>query len=88
MNKDEFLATIADGGYAEIVAVTRAADAIFDTHSHPFDAQALVLHGEMKIRIADTEHLYRAGDVFQVPARCEHSERFGPQGVTYLAARK
>ena len=88
MSKDEFLATIADGIYSEIVTVTREADAFLETHSHPFDAKALVLRGELKIRIADTEHLYRAGDVFHVPARCEHSERYGPQGVTYLAARK
>lgn len=88
MSKDEFLATISAGIYAEIVTVTREADAFLETHSHHFDARALVLRGELKIRIADIEHLYRAGDVFQIPARCEHSERYGPQGGTYLAARK
>ena len=88
MNKDEFLVSIADGMYSEIVTVTREADAFLDTHSHPFDAKALVLRGELRICIADTARLYRAGDIFHVQARCEHSERYGPQGVTYLAARK
>lgn len=88
MNRDEFLVTIADGMYAEIVAVTREADTGLETHSHPFEARALVLRGELKISIAGTARLYRAGDVFHVQARCEHSERYGPQGVTYLAARK
>lgn len=88
MDKDEFLATIAAGLYAEIVAVTREADTFLETHSHPFEARALVLRGELKIFIADTARLYRAGDVFHLHARCAHAERYGPQGATYLAARK
>jgi quercetin dioxygenase-like cupin family protein len=59
-----------------------------DTHSHEFDAQALVTEGEMWLTFgSDTQHL-RAGDTFHVPPGTPHSERYGPQGAAYWVARR
>jgi len=61
---------------------------IVETHTHPFDAQALVTEGEMWLTFgAETQHL-RAGDTFHVPCGTPHSERYGPQGATYWVARR
>ena len=61
---------------------------IAETHTHPFDAQALVTEGEMWLTCGgETRHLH-PGDTFHVPQGMPHSERYGPQGATYWVARR
>ena len=55
---------------------------------HPFEAKALVIEGELSIRTAHEERVYRAGEVFHLLADVPHSEVFGPGGVKYLVGRK
>ncbi|WP_109479623.1 cupin [Paraburkholderia sp. C35] len=88
MERDEFIEALKREGYAEIVTVTRDAHGTLDHHTHPFEAKALILHGELTIRIGATDHLYITGDVFHLQANVSHSERFGPEGVQYLVGRK
>lgn len=87
MERQAFTDTLAKEGFAELVTVTREAGAM-DEHAHPFEAKALILAGEIHIRIGDEERLYRAGDVFHLPANVPHAERYGPDGVEYLVGRK
>lgn len=87
MNQDEFLTHVARDVAAELVLVTRSANAALDLHAHPFDATALVLRGELTLTVGGAARTYRAGDVFVLPAGCAHDERYGPAGVTYLVAR-
>lgn len=57
-------------------------------HTHPFAVRGLVLSGEFHLtRNGETEVL-RSGATFSMPAHCEHAERFGPNGATYVVARK
>ncbi len=61
---------------------------VVDTHSHPFDAEALVTAGEMWLVCQDgTQHLL-AGDTFTLAGGTPHSERYGPEGATYWVARR
>jgi quercetin dioxygenase-like cupin family protein len=61
---------------------------IVPTHTHPFDADALVTAGEMWLQCAgETRHLH-AGDTFQIANGTPHDERYGPAGATYWVARK
>ncbi len=63
-------------------------DQVVGTHSHPFDADAVVTAGEMwLIREDRTEHLL-PGDTFQLAAGTPHSKRYGPAGATYWVARR
>ena len=87
MTKDEFLAMVAQDASMEVVVVTRTAHAVLGRHAHPFTATALVLRGELQITEGDATRLFRAGEVFHLPAGCEHAEQYGPTGATYLAAR-
>lgn len=88
MDRATFSESLTKEGFPEAVLVTREANASMDVHSHPFEAKALVVEGELHIRVGDEERLYRVGDVFHLPANLAHSERYGPTGVTYLVGRK
>ncbi|MBB3260254.1 hypothetical protein F4827_004931 [Paraburkholderia bannensis] len=87
MDRDAFIRTLAEEGFPEPVLVTREAG-VMTEHSHPFEAKALIVAGEIAISVAGEERLYRAGDVFHLGAHVPHVERYGPQGVQYLAGRK
>ncbi len=88
MERDEFIDALKREGFAEVVTVMRDPNGTLDDHAHPFEAKALVLHGELTIRTAAAENLYKTGDVFHLQANESHSERFGPEGVQYLVGRK
>jgi quercetin dioxygenase-like cupin family protein len=87
MDRETFIRTLADEGFPEPVFVTREHGETAE-HSHPFEAKALVVAGEMHIRVGAEERLYGVGDVFHLGANVPHAERYGPQGVQYLAGRK
>ena len=88
------------GGYAEFEADARAAGfdevlvrewkplTVVDLHTHPFDARARVVGGEMWLTVAgQTRHLL-SGDTFELDAEVPHSERYGPEGATFWVARR
>jgi len=88
MNADSFKKTTAEQGFSEPVVVERAADGWLDVHSHPFEAKALILQGQIEIGWGDERQTYKTGDVFHLQAGHAHWERYGPAGVVYLSARK
>lgn len=76
-------------GFTELVEVESEAHGTWDTHTHPFEAKALILAGEIRIRIGDgAERTYRAGDIFHLQHEEPHAEWYGPEGVRYLVARR
>ena len=88
MTRDDFINGLLASGFKEPVTVQREADGFLDTHAHPFEARALVLAGELSICTATQDCRYQAGDVFHLNAEMPHTERYGPDGVTYLVGRK
>lgn len=88
MTEDEFRQWLAREGVDTVVAVEREPDGMLDTHTHPFEARALVTAGEITIEAEGRTRRYGPGDVFQLGANIPHIERYGPQGVRYLAGRK
>jgi Cupin domain len=83
-----FVNALSAEGFAEPVKVNREANGFLDSHTHPFEAKALILEGEIKISVADEERVYRAGDVFHLMENTAHCEYYGPSGVSYLVGRK
>ena len=76
-------------GYDEVVERVWAPGTVVDTHSHPFDVNALMVEGEMTLAVSgEVPRLLRAGDTFQLAAHVPHAERYGPQGATYWVARR
>ena len=88
MDKALFLAQLAHEGFQPPVLVEREPHGTLDSHAHPFEAKALVIDGEVRIRTAQGERLYQVGDIFHLAAHEPHSESFGGEGVRYLAGRR
>jgi quercetin dioxygenase-like cupin family protein len=88
MQREEFAQSLRDQGFGEIVTVTRPAGQSLDVHTHPFEAKALILEGEIRLELNGASCTYAVGDVFHLQAHEPHAEFYGPHGVTYLVGRK
>ncbi|MEC4720841.1 cupin domain-containing protein [Noviherbaspirillum sp. CPCC 100848] len=88
MERADFLSLLSDEGYSEVATVEREAHGSIDLHAHPFEAKALILNGEIRLRIGEAEQVFRAGEVFHLRANEPHRESYGPDGVIYLVGRK
>ena len=76
-------------GSDEVLERPWAPDAVLPVHTHPFEAHALVVQGEMWLTVAGNpvQHLL-PGDHFHLQPEVPHEERYGPQGALYWVARK
>jgi mannose-6-phosphate isomerase-like protein (cupin superfamily) len=85
---EDFSARQRAKGFDEIVERKWAPNLVLDSHAHPFSVEALVVQGEMWLTVGnDVRHL-KPGDTFALDREIPHSERYGPQGATYWAARR
>lgn len=75
-------------GYDEVLERLWPPNAELPSHSHGFDASALVVQGEMWLTVdGQTRHL-RAGDRFELARDLPHAERYGAEGACYWVARR
>ena len=88
MEREVFTEILAREGFEEVVAVTRESHGFLDTHAHPFEAKALILRGELRLKVGGAERSYQPGQVFHLRAGEPHSEQYGPEGVDYLVGRR
>ena len=88
MTPAQFTHTLEQEGFEPAVTITREADGMLDDHSHPFEAKALILSGQIRIVAQGSDITYAAGDVFHLHANVVHQEFYGPQGVAYQVGRK
>lgn len=84
----QFRATMLAAGYDEVLERVWAPDTVVDTHTHPFEANAIVVRGEMWLGENGSERLLLPGDRFHLQAHAPHTERYGPEGATYWVARR
>ena len=87
MDRDEFASLLSGDGFQEVKTVSREAGFMAE-HSHPFEAKALILEGQIMIATAGGERTYTEGKVFHLLPGVPHTETYGPAGVTYLVGRK
>ena len=88
MTFDAFKAESLAAGFDEVVERPWPPDGVIETHTHPFDASALVVEGEMWLSHGGTTRHLTAGDTFELAAETPHEERYGPQGALYWVARR
>lgn len=82
--RDQALVT----GFDEVLQRDWPADAVLDTHTHPFAVSALMTAGELWLTVGgDTRHL-RSGDRFELERGVPHAERYGSQGASFWVARR
>jgi quercetin dioxygenase-like cupin family protein len=84
----DFESELHGQGFATVVTRDWAAHTVVDSHSHPFDASALVVRGEMWLTVGETTRHLSRGDTFEIPAGVAHVERYGPEGATYWVGRR
>ena len=87
MDQHAFTQMLKDEGF-EVVVVEREANKAMDLHSHPFEAKAMIIDGEIRVVVDGKETHCRAGDTFHLNADVLHTETYGPNGVKYIAGRK
>ena len=88
MELQAFKAILADEGYTNLVTVEREANGALDWHTHPFEAKAIILEGEIRIQYDGKNDRYQVGEIFHLAAEVPHQEQYGPSGVKYLVGRK
>ena len=88
MKEADFRKALEDEGFEQIVTVEREANGALDVHTHPFEAKALVLSGEISLETSGRSWTVRAGETFHLAAGEPHAERYGAEGVKYLVGRK
>jgi quercetin dioxygenase-like cupin family protein len=86
-NIDAFEAQLKQAGCQEILDRVYAPNEFVALHTHEFAARAIVTAGEVAISCNGVARLYRAGDIFELPAGQPHTEQYGPQGATYRVGR-
>jgi quercetin dioxygenase-like cupin family protein len=88
MDKADFKIQLEAELFNEIVEVVKPANEFVGIHTHPFEAKALIVQGELSISVNNVSRLYKLGDVFQLAPNTPHTEQYGPTGVSYLVGRK
>ncbi len=77
-----------DEGYDQVLQRVWEPNVSNEPHAHPFDTDAVVAKGEFWLTINGQANHYKSGDGFKVSRDVLHSEKYGPQGAVFWAARK
>ena len=85
---EAFAAEARACGFDEVVERKWPPGTVVESHTHSFTAQALVVQGEMWLKVGDEERHLQPGDEFTLPSGTPHEERYGPEGATYWVARR
>ena len=85
---EDFAAAARARGFDE--ALVREWEAGHETpvHTHPFDAEALLVRGEFWLTVDGVTRHLQAGDRFAVVRGTPHVERYGAAGATFWVARR
>jgi quercetin dioxygenase-like cupin family protein len=87
MDTTEITSKWESEGYA-VERISKPAHLTTQPHSHPFDARVFILAGEFTLTSQGQSRMFYPGEHFEMPAGCLHSEHYGPEGSTFLIARK
>lgn len=90
MNNDRpaFEAAARAAGFDQILERQWGANVEIATHTHCYAVRAVVLQGQMWLTVGSgTRHLL-PGDSFELEREVPHAERYGPEGASYLVARR
>ena len=84
----EFESRARAQGYNEVLERRWEPSQVVPIHSHPFDASAVVVRGEMWLMVGDDTRHIGTGGTFELARDTPHSERYGSEGAVYWVARR
>lgn len=86
---DQFRTQALGRGADEVLERAWKPNEVVATHTHPFDADALVVQGEMWLAVeGQSERRLVPGDTFNLKRGTPHAERYGSEGAVYWVGRK
>jgi quercetin dioxygenase-like cupin family protein len=85
---EEFETRLKAQGFDAVLKREWAPGQVVATHTHPFDANAVVVQGEMWLTVGDATQHVPAGGTFELTRGTPHSERYGSEGAVYWVARR
>lgn len=85
---DEFRSQALARGFDEVLERVWKPNTVVETHTHEFEANAVVAQGEMWLGEKGAERRLVPGDTFHLLAGTPHTERYGADGAIYWVARK
>ena len=84
----EFESRARAQGYNEVVERRWEPGQVVAKHTHPFDARAVVVHGELWLSVGSAMTHIVSGGGFELERGTEHAERYGSEGATFWVARR
>ena len=87
ITEEEARNRLQERGHSNILKYTLPANQAKESHSHPHDADVIVITGNIKIVTNSQEYNLGPGDEFQLDGGTMHSEEVGDKGVVLLAAK-
>ncbi|MCY7317612.1 MAG: cupin domain-containing protein [Ramlibacter sp.] len=84
----EFETRLKAQGFDEVLERNWEPGQVAGTHTHPFDANAVVVQGEMWLTVGDATQHILSGGTFELARGTPHSERYGSEGATYWVGRR
>lgn len=75
-------------GYDEVLERRWEPSTVTGTHAHPFEVAAVLVQGEMWLEQGPISVYLVPGSEFELKANVPHSERYGPEGALFYAARR
>lgn len=75
-------------GFDEVTQRDWRPDTVLPEHTHPFDAYAMVVQGEMWLSCGGNTRHITPGGTFNLPKGTPHAERYGSEGARYWVARR
>jgi quercetin dioxygenase-like cupin family protein len=88
MTYDEFETASRAEGFDTVLVREWEPGQVVGEHTHPFAVKALVVRGDFWLSCGGTDRHVQTGDRFELAAGAPHTERYGPEGATFWAARR
>ncbi len=87
MTEEEFRKLAKEKGYGE-VEFAEVSQVNEEMHAHEYSVLSLVLTGKATMYTEKWTKVFKAGDLCENPAGTMHREKTGPEGCSFLFAKK
>ncbi len=88
MTEEEFRKLAKEKGYGEVEFAEVGPGPEEEMHAHEHSVLSLVLTGEFTMTTDKWTKVFKAGDLCENPAGTMHKEKTGPEGGSFLFAKK
>ena len=88
MNEAEFKKFAKDKGYGQVEFQEVGPAAEEEMHAHEHSVVSLVLSGKFTMTTDNGTKVFITGDLCEKPAGTMHQEKIGPEGGSFLFAKK